>query len=141
MIKGPSTSMLTETEKEASHDETSTHEESEPEQEVSINHPHHNAPQPVYTNMYMLYIKSLKMDWMVNDALYQRFLKWKLKCKNILECELTALPECLKCKVIMWSGDFGMDQYACWGLSKEEMNLDTIWERFEDFCKPQSNEV
>ena len=21
------------------------------------------------------------------------------------------------------------------------MNLDTIWERFEDFCKPQSNEV
>ena len=28
------------------------------------------------------------MDWMVNDALYHRFLKWKLKCKNILECEL-----------------------------------------------------
>ena len=21
------------------------------------------------------------------------------------------------------------------------MNLDTIWERFEDFCKPQSNKV
>ena len=34
-----------------------------------------------------------------------------------------------------------MDQYISWGLSKEEMNLDTIWERFEDFCKPQSNEV
>ena len=27
------------------------------------------------------------------------------------------------------------------GLSKDEMNLDTIWERFEDFCKLQSNEV
>ena len=27
------------------------------------------------------------------------------------------------------------------GLSKEDMNLDTIWERFEDFCKLQSNEV
>ena len=35
-------------------------------------------------------------------------------------------------KVIIWSGNFGMDQYVSWGLSKEEMNLDTIWERFED---------
>ena len=34
-----------------------------------------------------------------------------------------------------------MDQYVSQGLSKEEMNLDTIWERFEDFCKLQSNEV
>ena len=34
-----------------------------------------------------------------------------------------------------------MDQYISWGLSKEEMNLDTIRERFGDFCKLQSNEV
>ena len=34
-----------------------------------------------------------------------------------------------------------MDQYVSWGLSKEDMSLDTIWERFEDFCKLQSNEV
>ena len=140
--KGPSTSVLSETEEEASHDESSTHEESEPEQEVYINHTHPNAPQPVYTNMYMPYIEGPKMDWMVNDVLYHRFLKWKLKCKNILECELTALPECQKCKkVIAWSGNFGMDQYVSWGLSKDDMKLDTIWERFEDFCKPQSNEV
>ena len=82
------------------------------------------------------------MDWMVNNALYHRFLKWKLKCKNILECKLTALPKCQKCKkVIAWSGDFGMDQYVSWGLFKDDMNLDTIWEKFEDFCKPQSYEV
>ena len=50
------------------------------------------------------------MNWMVNDELYHRFLKGKLKCKNILECELTALPECQKYKkVIVWFGDFGMD--------------------------------
>ena len=85
--------------------------------------------------MYMPYIGGPKMDWTVNDALYQRFLKWKLKCKNILECELTALPKCQKCKkVIAWSSDFGMDQYVSWGLSKDDMYLDTIWERFEDFC-------
>ena len=90
----------------------------------------------------MSYNESLKMDWTVNDALYHRFLKWKLKCENILECKLAALPECQKCKKVMaWSSDFGMDQYVSWRLSKEEMNLDTIWKRFEDFCKPQSNEV
>ena len=140
--KDPSTSVLTETKEEASQDESSTHEESEPEQEVYINHTHPNASQPVYTNMCMPYIKGPKMDWMVNDALYHRFLKWKLKYENILECELVALPECQKCKkVIAWSDDFGMDQYVSWGLSKDDMKLDTIWERFEDICKPQSNEV
>ena len=79
---------------------------------------------------------------MVNNALYNRFFKWNLKCENILECKLAALPECQKCKkVIAWSGDFRMDQYVSCGLSKEEMNLDTIWERFEDFHKLQSNEM
>ena len=142
VTKDPSTSALTETDGEASQDESSTHEESEPEQEVYINHTHPHPPQPVYTNMYMPYIEGPKMDRMVNDALYHRFLKMVLKYKNILECELTALLECQKCKkVIAWSSNFEMDQYVSWGLSKDDMNLDTIWERFEDFCKPQLNEV
>ena len=75
--KGPSTSVLTETEEEASHDESSTHEESEPEQVIYINHTHPKAPQLVYTNMYMPCIEGPKMDWMGNDVLYHRFLKWK----------------------------------------------------------------
>ena len=62
VTEGPSTSVLTETEEEAGHDESSTHEESEPEQEVYMNHTHPKAPQPVYTNMYMPYIEGLKMD-------------------------------------------------------------------------------
>ena len=129
--KGPSTSVMAEPTDEASQDETSLSEESEPEQEVFAHNPQPNMHQPVYTNMYMSYIDGPKMDWMVNDALCHRFLKWKLKCENILECELTALLECQKCKkVITWSGDFGMDQYISWGLSKDEMNLDKIWERF-----------
>ena len=125
--KDPSTRVMAEYTDDASQDETSLHEESEPEQEVFTHNPQPNMHQPVYTNMYMPYIEVPKMDWMVNDALYHRFFKWKLKCENILECELTALPEHQKCKkVIAWSGDFGMDQYVSWGLSKEEMNLDTI---------------
>ena len=79
---------------EVSQDKTSLHEELEPDQEVFTHNPQPNMHQPVYTNMYMPYIDGPKMDWMVNDALYQRFLKWKLKCENILECELVALPEC-----------------------------------------------
>ena len=61
VTKGPSTSELTDTEEEASHDETSNHNESEPEQDLFINHPHPNAPHPVYTNMYMPCIKGQKL--------------------------------------------------------------------------------
>ena len=51
------------------------------------------------------------MDWAVNDNLYNRFLKWKLKCENILECEYP--PETRKHKtVITKSEDFGIDQYV-----------------------------
>ena len=108
--KGPSTSEMADPPNEVSQDETSLHEDSETEQEVFTHHPQLNMHQPVYTSMYMPYIEGPKMDWVVNNALYHRFFKWKLKCKNILECELTALPECQKCKkVITWSGNFGMD--------------------------------
>ena len=34
-----------------------------------------------------------------------------------------------------------MDQYVSWSLSNEELMFDTICEKFEEFCKPQSNEV
>ena len=82
------------------------------------------------------------MDWTVNDGLYHRFLNLYLKCENILEFELVALPEWQKCKnVIAWSWDFGMDQYVSCNLPSEELTLDTIWGKSEEFYKPQSNEV
>ena len=82
------------------------------------------------------------MDWTANDSLYHRFLKWKLQCENILDCELAMLPESKKCKsVIMWSGDIGTDQYASWCLPNEDLSLDVIWSICEDFWKPQTNEV
>ena len=75
------------------------------------------------------------MDWTVNDDLCSRFMKWKLKCENTLECELAMLMEKRR------SGDFGIDQYVSWNLTNEELTLDVIWERFEEFHKPQSNEI
>ena len=82
------------------------------------------------------------MDWIVNDNLYNRVLKWKSKCENILECKLAMLLEARKCKkVIAWSGDFGIDQYVSWCLPPEELCLKVHWTKFQEFCKPQTNEV
>ena len=51
--------------------------------------------------MFMPYIEGPKMDWTVNDGLYHRFLMWKQRCKNILDCELAMLPELKKCKKVI----------------------------------------
>ena len=97
-------------------DVPSSHEESassdhESENEISFHPSRQQAPNPVMQNM-----------------LYHQFLKWQLKCEDILKCELVALSEPQQCKkVIAWSGDFGMDQYVSQGLTKEELKLDTIW--------------
>ena len=111
----------------------------EQDKEVNLNPP--RQPQ-LMLSMFMPYIEGPKMDWTVNDGLYHRFLKWHPRCENILECELAALPERQQCKkVIAWSGDFGMDQYVSWGLPTDQITLEIIWGTFEEFCKPQSNEV
>ena len=51
-------------------------------------------------------------------------------------------PAKQKCqKLIAWSGDFGMDLFVSWSIPKEELTLDAIWAKFEEFSKPQTNEV
>ena len=93
----------------------------EPDPEIKFQP--HRQPQPI-PGLFMAHIEGPKMDWTVNDGLYHRFLKWHLKCENILECKLAALPQCQQCKkVIAWSGDFGMDQYVSWGLPSDELTL------------------
>ena len=78
----------------------------------------------------------------MNDGLYSRFLKWKLKCENIHECEFEMLTEKRKCKkIIAQSGGFEIGQYVSWNLTNDQLTLNVIWERFEEFCKPQSNEI
>ena len=117
-------------------EETSSDQEQEIEQEVNL------SPPQMFPSMFMPYIEGPKMDWTINDNLYNRFLKWKLKCENILECELAMLAEKRKCKkVIAWSGDIGIDQYVSWCLPPEDLFLEVIWTKFEEFCKPQTNEV
>ena len=94
-----------------------------------------SQPQSFMQPMFMPYIKGPKMDCTVNDSLYHRLLKWKLKCENILDCELAMLPESKKRKkVTVWSEDFGMDQYVLWCLPTEDLTLDVIWAKYEDFA-------
>ena len=99
------------------------HDESISDQEVILNQSH---VQQVVPSMFLPYIEGPKMDWTVNDGLYNRYLKWRLKCKNTLECELAGRRKCKK--VITWSGDFGIDQYVSWNLTNEKPTLDVIWE-------------
>ena len=55
---------------------------------------------------------------------------------------MAILPEARKCKKVMaWSGDFGLDQYISWNLSNEDLSLEMIWKKYEEFCKPQANEL
>ena len=124
-----------------SQDSSSSGQEMEVQSPSSFQ-PSTSQAQTLVQLMFMPYIAGPKIDWTVNDSLLHRFLKWKLKCENILDCELAMLPESKKCKkVIVWSGGFGMDQYVSWCLPTEGLCLDTIWAKHEDFCKPQSNEV
>ena len=53
----------------------------EPDPDVSF---HPSMAQKAIPNMFMPYIEGPKMDWTVKDALYHRFVKWHLKCENIL---------------------------------------------------------
>ena len=73
--------------------EESACSEQESDSEVSFHRSHHQAVSQIIPNMFMPYIQRPRMDWSVNDGLYHRFLKWRLKCENILECEFAALPE------------------------------------------------
>ena len=96
-------------------DTPSYHEDSASSEHESENESFHQsrkqATNPVRQQMFMPYIEGPQMDWTVNDSLYHHLLKWKLKCENILECELAPLPEPQQCrKLIAWSGYFGMDQ-------------------------------
>ena len=109
---------------------TSYEQESDTEQEVFI------RPPQAQTSMYVPYMEGPKMNWPVDDSLYNRFIKWEIKYENILECELAMLSEAKKCKkVVAWSGDFGIDQYISWDLAPEEICLEMKREKLTDCHK------
>ena len=70
-------------------DESSAHEESsssdqEQDPEVLIQ----QSQAQLLPCVFMTYIEGPKMDWMVNDGLYHRFLKWHLKLRTFWSVSL-----------------------------------------------------
>ena len=53
----------------------------------------HSASLHTQLQQFVPYIEGPKVDWTINDGLYPWFLKWKLKCENILDYELATLSE------------------------------------------------
>ena len=111
-----------------------------PGNEIHDNQAPHSQFQ--YPEMMVCYVDGPKMDWTIDDALHSRFIRWKIKYEDILDCKLAILQESAKCKkVIQWSGGAGLDMYISWALPTADVTLQAIWSRLEDFCKPQSNMV
>ena len=50
------------------------------------------SPYP-YSGMMVPYVEGPKMDWTVDDNLHSRFIRWRIKCENILDCQLAILQE------------------------------------------------
>ena len=101
-------------ENESQEDLDVTHESSSDQEVVfnpkpstskKVHHSRSRAVQmPTQQQAYMPYIEGPKMNWSVDDNLYNRFIKWKIRCENILDCEIAMLSEARKCKkVITWS--------------------------------------
>ena len=88
------------------------------------------------------YIEGLQMDWAINDGLYNWFKMWKIWCDFILRAELEALSEAHKSKTLLhWSGDKGLELYQSCGIDNDDLTLQTIWDKFEEHCKPQASEL
>ena len=61
------------------------------------------------------------------------------KYTRVQACSTPRIPKVQEVVALSW--DFGMDWCVSWIMPKEDPNLDTIWGHFEEFCKPQVNEV
>ena len=74
---------MADSEEEVNHDETSLHEESEPEQEIFMNHPQHNVSNQ---STLICICHTLRVQkWTGKSMMHctTDFFKWKLKCENI----------------------------------------------------------
>ena len=88
------------------------------------------------------FIQGPSMDWNMDDGLYSHFQTWKISCNLILDSELCELSEVRKVNTLLrWSGDFGIKKLKSWQKEPSQLTLDFIWDEYESYCKPQSNEL
>ena len=82
------------------------------------------------------------MDWESND-LPGSFKKFKEHAQFMFSGPLEKKSEESKCSYVMlWTGEKGRNIFSTWTLSDAEKKLlKTYWDKFEEYCKPQSNVI
>ena len=93
-----------------------------------------------------------KMDWALDNGLYQRFKVFKERCIDILSGPLHAIPEENQVYYLRyWMGEGGSNLISQWTAegkitdddeevtSKKELR--TYWQLFKDYAKPRSNSL
>ena len=93
-----------------------------------------------------------KMDWTLDNGLYQRYKVFKERCIDILSGPLHATPEENQVHYLhYWMGEEGSNLISQWttegkitdddteGTSKKKLR--TYWQLFKDYTKPRSNSL
>ena len=100
------------------------------------------ADVQVQNHTWVQYISGPNLDWTMDDGLYNHFKTWNIKCQLILGAKLETCSKDQKCKTLLqWSGDKGLELYISWGIEDKDLTLKTIWTKFEEHCKPQTNQL
>ena len=93
-----------------------------------------------------------KMDWTLDNGLYQRFKVFKDRCISILSGPLKANPEENQVYYLRyWMGKEGSKLISQWTAEEKitdddeevtsKKKLRTYWQLFEDYAKPRSNSL
>ena len=93
-----------------------------------------------------------KMDWTLDNGLYQRFKVFKERCIDILSGPFHAIPEENQVYYLSyWMGEEGSKLISQWTAEgkitddEEEViskkKLKTYWQLFEGYTKPRSNSL
>ena len=93
-----------------------------------------------------------KIDWTLDNGLYQRFKVFKKRCIDILSGPLNITSDKNQvCYLRYWMGEEGSKLISQWtvegkitdddGEATSKKKLITYWQLFEDYTKPRSNSL
>ena len=84
------------------------------------------------------------MDWSTPGDIHNRYKLSMQKCSLIFDGPLSNKPEGQKARLLLlWAGDKGLEIYntARWEDEADKFKLKPIFEKFEAYTKPQSNQI
>ena len=88
--------------------------------------------------------KAPTLDLTSFGDLHKRFKIFKQKCQLIFDGPMDGKDEDKKARMLLlWSGDKGLEIYntSTWNDEDDKLKVDKILEKFEQYTKPQSNQI